>query len=45
MSIFLNYLAGELLDDARATPPYDDPDYVWLKDDYTSNRLQLPLDF
>lgn len=42
---FLNYLAGELIDDARATPPYDDPDYAWLKDDYTSNRLQLPLDF
>ena len=24
---FLNYLAGELLDGERATPPYDDPDY------------------
>ncbi len=40
---FLNYLAGELLDEQRAQPPYDDPDYAWLKDDYTSNRLQLPL--
>ena len=42
---FLNYLAGELIDDDRATPPYDDPDYAWLKDDYTGNRLHLPLDF
>lgn len=40
---FLNYLAGELVDDARATPPYDDPDYAWLKDDYTGNLMQLPL--
>ncbi len=40
---FLNYLAGELLDDQRAQPPYDDPDYAWLKDNYTSNLLQLPL--
>ena len=40
---FLNYLAGELVDEARATPPYDDPDYAWLKDNYTSNLMQLPL--
>ena len=26
-----------------ATPPYDDPDYAWLKDNYTSNLMQLPL--
>ncbi len=40
---FLNYLAGELVDEARATPPYDDPDYAWLKDDYTGNLMPLPL--
>ena len=40
---FLNYLAGELVEDARKTPPYDDPDYAWLKDDYTGNLMQLPL--
>ncbi|MYE26869.1 MAG: 5-deoxy-glucuronate isomerase [Chloroflexi bacterium] len=40
---FLNYLAGELIDDDRKTPPYDDPDYAWLKEDYTSNRMRLPL--
>ena len=42
---FLNYLAGELIDDARAEPPYDDPDYAWLKDDYTGNLMKLPLPF
>ena len=40
---FLNYLAGELVDEARATPPYDDPDYAWLKDNYTGNLMRLPL--
>ena len=40
---FLNYLAGELYDDERKTPPYDDPAYAWLKDDYSANRMQLPL--
>ena len=40
---FLNYLAGELIDDDRVTPPYDDPDYAWLKEDYTSNLMRLPL--
>ena len=40
---FLNYLAGELLDEARAQPPYDDPDYAWLKEDYTANLMRLPL--
>ena len=40
---FLNYLAGELIDDARSTPPYDDPDYVWLKDHYTVNVMKLLL--
>lgn len=40
---FLNYLAGELVEDGRKTPPYDDPDYAWLKDNYTSNLMQLPI--
>ena len=39
---FLNYLAGELLDKARATPPYDDPDYDWIKDNWDKNMLVLP---
>ena len=40
---FLNYLAGELYDHDRATPPYDDPEYAWLKNDYTGNLMSLPL--
>lgn len=40
---FLNYLAGELYDDARSTPPYDDPDYAWLKPDLTANLMTLPV--
>lgn len=40
---FLNYLAGELYDDARSTPPYDDPDYAWLKPDLTANLMKLPV--
>ena len=40
---FLNYLAGELIDDDRQRPPYDDPDYAWLKEDYTANLMRLPL--
>lgn len=40
---FLNYLAGELLDDDRGTPPYDDPAWGWMKNDYDGNKLSLPL--
>lgn len=40
---FLNYLAGELLDDDRGIPPYDDPDWSWMKEDYEGGKLSLPL--
>lgn len=40
---FLNYLAGELLDEKRGTPPYDDPDWGWMKNDYEGNKLDLPV--
>jgi len=40
---FLNYLAGDLLDEARATPPLDDEDFAWMKQDWDGQRLQLPL--
>ena len=39
---FLNYLAGELLDEARATTPFDDPDYEWIKDNWDKDMLALP---
>jgi 5-deoxy-glucuronate isomerase len=40
---FLNYLAGHLLDEARATPPVDDTDFAWMKQDWDGKRLILPL--
>ena len=40
---FLNYLAGELIDDDRKLAPFDDPDYAWLKEDYRRNVMRLPL--
>lgn len=40
---FLNYLAGELLDEERATPPYDDPAWGWMKENYDGNKLNLPV--
>ncbi|MEM7033410.1 MAG: 5-deoxy-glucuronate isomerase [Chloroflexota bacterium] len=41
---FLNYLAGELIDDDRATPPYDDPSMAWVKDDnWEKNVSDLPI--
>lgn len=40
---FLNYLAGELIDEARATPPYDDPTYAWIKEDWDGNMRALPI--
>jgi 5-deoxy-glucuronate isomerase len=40
---FLNYLAGDLLDEARATPPFDDPTFAWIKDDWEANKMTLPI--
>ncbi len=40
---FLNYQAGDLLDAARATPPYDDPMQVWIKNDWNGRVLPLPM--
>ena len=39
---FLNYLAGELIDGDRATPPFDDPEFAWIKNDWEANELKLP---
>jgi 5-deoxy-glucuronate isomerase len=40
---FLNYLAGELLDDERGKPPFDDPRYAHIKDAWDAHTLKLPL--
>lgn len=39
---FLNYLAGDLLDEARATPPLDDETFAWVKDNWDKNVMTLP---
>ena len=40
---YLNYMAGELLDGARATPPVDDPDWAWTRDAWDGRPLHLPI--
>lgn len=40
---FLNYLAGELLDEDRSRPPLDDYRYAWMKENWEGNRLELPI--
>jgi len=40
---FLNYLAGELLDEERGRPPYDDPAMAWIKEDWKGNTMELPI--
>jgi 5-deoxy-glucuronate isomerase len=40
---FLNYLAGDLLDEARSTAPVDDSDFTWMKQDWDGKRLTLPV--
>ena len=40
---FLNYLAGDLLDEDRSKPPVDDTDFAWMKQDWDGKRLILPL--
>lgn len=40
---FLNYLAGKLVDDERATPPVDDPKHAWIKDNWEAYDVKLPL--
>jgi 5-deoxy-glucuronate isomerase len=41
---FLNYLAGDLLDEARATPPLDDVDWAWMKQDWGGQQMGLPVE-
>ncbi|HEX7289712.1 MAG TPA: 5-deoxy-glucuronate isomerase [Conexibacter sp.] len=39
----LNFLAGELLDEARATPPYFDSRSTWIADDWSKGQIELPV--
>ena len=40
---YLNYMAGELLDEERATPPVDDRDWAWMRGDWEGRPLRLPI--
>jgi 5-deoxy-glucuronate isomerase len=39
----LNFLAGELIGDARATPPAFDPSTTWIVEDWSKGRIELPV--
>jgi 5-deoxy-glucuronate isomerase len=41
--MFLNYLAGELYDDERTTPPCFDDVFTWIHDDWDHNSWDLPV--
>jgi len=40
---FLNYLAGDLVDDDRRTPPCFHADYTWIVDDWSAGAWELPI--
>ncbi len=40
---FLNYLAGELIGDERATTPVDEERHAWIKDNWDKYKIHLPL--
>lgn len=41
---YLNYMAGELYGEGRATPPVDDPVWAWVKGHWEGYPLRLPLE-
>ncbi|WP_420637651.1 5-deoxy-glucuronate isomerase [Candidatus Poriferisocius sp.] len=40
---FLNYLAGELYDDERRTPPCFAAEHTWIEADWSAGAWQLPV--
>lgn len=38
----LNFLAGELIGEDRAMPPYFDPSTIWITENWSNGRLELP---
>jgi len=40
---FLNYLAGELVDGERVTPPCFHPDHTWIEGNWDHNEWNLPV--
>ena len=41
--MFLNYLAGELYDAERVTPPCFDQAHLWIQDDWDHDAWELPV--
>ena len=41
--MFLNYLAGELYDDERRTPPCFDEAHLWIQEDWDHEAWELPV--
>ena len=39
---FLNYLAGELVDDERRIPPFFQPEYRWIDGNWEQDQMILP---
>ncbi len=39
---FLNYLAGELVDDDRRIPPFFQPEYRWIDGNWEQDAMTLP---
>jgi 5-deoxy-glucuronate isomerase len=39
----LNFLAGDLIGDERATPPYFDPASTWITEDWSRGQIELPV--
>jgi len=39
---FLNFLAGDLLDDERAIPPFFQPEYRWIDGNWDVDAMTLP---
>ncbi|TSA81821.1 5-deoxy-glucuronate isomerase [Deinococcus detaillensis] len=40
---YLNFMAGEALGGARSTPPVDEPDWAWMRQDWGGKALTLPI--
>jgi 5-deoxy-glucuronate isomerase len=40
---YLNFMAGEAQHGARRTPPTDEPDWAWMRQDWSGKALELPI--
>ena len=40
---YLNFMAGEAVGDQRSTPPTDEAQWAWMRQDWTGQAMQLPI--